>query len=51
MKLIHKFMLALVLGLVSVVYAGDKSQVSEDCCIRGASCCTGGSCCINHKGQ
>jgi hypothetical protein len=48
MKSIRIFAFALVLGLAGVVYAANRSQAAEDCCVAGASCCTGEACCTHH---
>ena len=51
MKSIRPFVIALVLGLASVVYAANSAQTAEDCCVVGASCCTGEACCTTHQAQ
>lgn len=41
-KSIKTIAIALLLGLATVVYAGNAKP---DCCVAGASCCTGKVCC------
>jgi hypothetical protein len=59
MKSVKTFVIVLVLGLASVVYAADSSQASTqsccptgaDCCVAGACSCACGSCCATHEAR